>query len=208
MKLDSKYFDCIRVKPDEDRLLRELHPGCEWKGCDNPAPHRAPKGRGREGEYFNFCLEHVRRYNKSYNYFDGMSDEEVAGYQKAAATGHRPTWSMGTRAPGSRRAGQQADFRHFMYSFAVEDGFGLFGEATGRDQAREYTSARPIRNMERKCLTALNLDIDATPGQIKQRYKILVKRLHPDANGGDRRSEDKLREVIQAYNYLKKVGLC
>ncbi|MDH3579214.1 MAG: molecular chaperone DnaJ, partial [Hyphomicrobiales bacterium] len=75
MKLDSKYFDCIRVKPDEDRRSHDEHPSCDWSGCTRAAQHPAPRGRDREGQYFNFCLDHVRQYNKSYNYFNGMSDE-------------------------------------------------------------------------------------------------------------------------------------
>jgi DnaJ-domain-containing protein 1 len=67
---------------------------------------------------------------------------------------------------------------------------------------------RMIRNAERKALDTLNLDIHATAAEIKARFKELAKRLHPDANGGDRSREDKLREIIQAYNYLKSVGFC
>jgi len=209
MNLDSKYFDCIRVKPQEDRLRREELPRCHWKGCDKPAEHRAPMGRGREGQYFNFCLEHVREYNKSYNYFAGMSDQEVASYQKASLTGHRPTWSMGSR---SERNGGRSEDRPaqggFVHGFSVEDVFGLFGRATIGEGPRPYEGARPIRRAERKCLLALDLDETATAHDIKTRYKMLVKRHHPDSNGGDRRSEGKLREVIQAYNYLKSAGLC
>ena len=68
---------------------------CGWPGCRAAGTHRAPKGRGRDGEYLFFCLDHVREYNHSYNYFAGMSDDEVAAWQKAAITGHRPTWKMG-----------------------------------------------------------------------------------------------------------------
>ena len=207
MKLDSKYFDGIRVKPDQDRLLRDRHPACDWKGCAEPALYPAPRGRGREGEYFRFCLDHVRQYNKSYNYFDGMSDDEVASFQKSALTGHRPTWQVGSGArngdaPGD---GQPQGFPHGM---DVDDLFGLFGHATADGKARDDGPQRPIRNVERKCLQALNLRETATRHEIKTRFKELVKRHHPDRNGGDRRSEDKLREVIQAYNYLKQVGLC
>lgn len=205
MKLDSKYFDSIRVKPDEDRMLRDTHPACDWRGCTNPAQHPAPKGRGREGQYFNFCLSHVREYNKSYNYFNGMSDDEVAGFQKSNLTGHRPTWSMGSR---SGKKSQEHEDKGFMHGFSVDDVFGFFGRSTIGTGPREYTNARPIRRAERKCLTALDLDDAANASDIKKRYKTLVKRLHPDANGGDRRSEAKLREVIQAYNYLKQAGLC
>ena len=73
-------------------------PPCSWPGCDKAGAHRAPKGRGREGEYHLFCLDHVRDYNKSYNYFSGMSDDDVATYQKSSITGHRPTWSSGVNA--------------------------------------------------------------------------------------------------------------
>ena len=205
MKLDSKYFDCIRVKPDKDRLLRDVCPQCDWQGCTNPAQHLAPRGRGREGQYFHFCLDHVRQYNKSYNYFSGMSDDEVASFQKAATTGHRPTWSMGTRAASAR---DRASSRGFMYEFAVDDPFGLFGRSSVDGGPEAYRPVRTIRNAERKCLTALDLDVTATREDIRERFKTLVKRHHPDSNGGDRRSEDKLREVIQAYNYLRQAGLC
>ncbi len=96
MKFDSPLFDRIRVKPDEDRRPRGDAPCCDWKGCGNAATHRAPKGRVRENEYYRFCLDHVREYNHSYNYFAGMSQDAVAQYQKDSITGHRPTWKMGT----------------------------------------------------------------------------------------------------------------
>ena len=100
MKLNSKYFDSIRVAPKREASESEKkkHPACQWKGCGRPAPHRAPKGRGRDGEYFSFCVDHVREYNASYNYFDGMSDAEVTDFQKDAMTGHRPTWKVGANS--------------------------------------------------------------------------------------------------------------
>src|SRR5256714_12583420 len=103
MKLDSPLFNRIRVKPEQDHQPRGQASVCEWPGCAAAATHRAPKGRLREGEYWRFCLEHVREYNHSYNYFAGMSDDAVARYQKEAVTGHRPTWKMsldGRRAAG------------------------------------------------------------------------------------------------------------
>jgi len=96
MKFDSPLFDRIRVKPEKDRRPKTGGPGCEWHGCKEKAAHRAPKGRGRENEYWRFCLDHARAYNQSYNFFTGMSDAAVMAYQKDALTGHRPTWKMGT----------------------------------------------------------------------------------------------------------------
>src|SRR3984885_8100591 len=112
MSNDSPLFDRIRVKPDQDRRLRAELPGCQWPRCGAAATHRAPKGRLRANEYWRFCLEHVREYNHSYNYFAGMSEDAVARYQKDALTGHRPTWKMGLSGTGrggrSARGGSQA----------------------------------------------------------------------------------------------------
>jgi len=176
MKFDSPLFDRIRVKPDKDRRPKTGGPGCEWHGCKEKATNRAPKGRGRENEYWRFCLEHARAYNQSYNFFAGMPDAAVMAYQKDALTGHRPTWKMGT------------------------------GKRTVRAEQRARAETRPIRNAERKALDTLGLDVDANPQQVKARFKELVKRHHPDANGGDRSTEDRLVEIIQSYNYLKSVG--
>ncbi len=207
MKLDSKYFDVIRVKPDEDRLLREQFPPCEWNGCREPGRFPAPMGRGREGQYFKFCLEHVRQYNKSYNYFAGMSEEEIAHYQKNTTTGHRPTWSMGLKGKRSGDARGGSKPNGFQWRFATVDPFGFFRDDQDPHPDR-MPERRPVRNAERKCLDALDLTEMATAKEIKARFKTLVKRLHPDSNNGVAGSEDKLREVIQAYNYLKRAGLC
>jgi hypothetical protein len=195
MKFDSPLFDRIRVKPTEDRRPRPDAPVCDWKGCQCEATHRAPKGRHRENEYWRFCLDHVREYNSSYNFFAGMSDDAVTKYQKDAITGHRPTWKMGT---GKSRP----DPDH------AEDPFGMFSEFAGgfRQKAAPVEPARTVRNAERKALDALGLEPGASAVEVKARFKLLVKRHHPDANGGDRTLEDRLREIIQAYNYLKSVG--
>lgn len=206
MKLNSKYFDSIRVKPGEVRLRNQQVRLCEWEGCDKAGAHRAPKGRGREGEYYLFCIDHVREYNKSYNYFNGMSDSEVTDYQKAAMTGHRPTWSAGINA-WSEKAGRTGTARP-RPGPETADPFGLFSEGGKRGPEQEPKPRRPIRNAERKAFTSLDLPIDSSPEEIKARFKLLVKRHHPDSNGGDRSNEDRLREIIQGYNYLKKAGFC
>ena len=152
---------------------------------------RAPKGREREGEYFTFCRDHVREYNASYDYFRGMDDASMARFRQADAVGHRPTWKLGARAAA---AGHPIDE-------------SVFAEA--RAARRRGARGKPLQNeppprynaLAIKALMTLELGGDATPAKIKARYKDLVKRHHPDANGGDRSSEDRLREIIQAYNY-------
>jgi hypothetical protein len=204
MTSNSPLFDRIRVKPDRDRRVRSELPGCQWPGCAAPATHRAPKGRLRASEYWRFCLEHVREYNNSYNFFAGMSDDAVAKYQKEDLTGHRPTWKMGSLG-GERRGSGRAGFRHA--GWAAEDPFELLGE-TGASRAKPASEGRKILNAQRRALDTLGLEGDASRTDIKMRFKMLVKRHHPDANGGDRGSEDRLREIIAAYNYLKSAGFC
>lgn len=197
MKFDSPIFDKVRVKPDKDRRLKADGPACEWAGCTEKASHRAPKSRGEEHKYWRFCLEHVRQYNQNYNFFKGMSDAAVMAYQKDALTGHRPTWKMGT-GKGTVRP----DFSAFG---GQADPFSLFGEGVRAEQ-QARAEARPVRNAERKALDTLGLEVGANKHQVKMRFKELVKRHHPDANGGDRSTEDRLVEIIQSYNYLKSVG--
>jgi len=200
MKFDSPLFDKIRVKPGEDRRRDPGAPCCEWKGCANAATHRAPKGRSNENEHWRFCLDHVRQYNHSYNYFAGMSADDVSKYQKDAVTGHRPTWKMGT---GNTPGGME---------FNATDPLNLFREFNGgagwRKRAEQAAPVRTVRNAERKALNVLGLDVGVEAAEIKARFKELVKRHHPDANGGDRACEDMLREIIQAYGYLKAAGFC
>ena len=208
MSNDSPLFDRIRVKPDQDRRLRAEHPCCEWPGCNGAATHRAPKGRTRENEYWRFCLTHVREYNHSYNFFAGMSEADIARYQKEAVFGHRPTWKMGMN--GGRASARSHSARFQPNLEGADDPLGLFrhfgpsGPSDGEHLRRR--ESRVIHNAERRALDTLGLEPGATTVEIKVRFKTLVKRHHPDANGGDRSSEDRLREIIQAYNYLKSVG--
>jgi DnaJ-domain-containing protein 1 len=92
----------------------------------------------------------------------------------------------------------------------TRDPFNMFREfgAGSRPRTDRAEPQRAVRNAERKALHELGLEEGANKVEIKARFKLLVKRHHPDANGGDRATEDKLREIIQAYNYLKSVGAC
>ncbi|MDQ3558511.1 MAG: DnaJ domain-containing protein [Pseudomonadota bacterium] len=205
MKLDSAYFDKIRIERGETPAPSARTRPCQAQGCAAEATHRAPKGRQAEGEYLWFCLDHVRLYNKSYNYFSGMNDAAVQAFQKDATIGHRPTWRMGVNAkdaetppPGGRAK--------YGWTDRTQDPFRFFGD--GFQSSQPEPERRQVHNMELKSLQTLGLDKAASAADVKARYKLLVKRHHPDANGGDRSLEDRLREIIQAYSYLKSVGFC
>lgn len=201
----SKYFEKIRVRRDPTGEAKADAPTCQWDGCKEAGLHRAPVGRQREGEYFRFCFDHVREYNKSFNYFSGVSASEIARFQKEALTGHRPTWTIASNgsarfAPdfAQKRSGRAG------YHNRMRDPFNLFNTHDARPAQR----SRAARPLEAKALETLGLDANATGAAIKARYKELVKLHHPDANGGDRGSEDRFRDVLQAYRLLKQAGLC
>lgn len=217
MKLDSKLFDMIRAsrrRPDET----VAGPPCAWPGCEEVGTHRAPLGRDREGEYTVLCLEHVKAYNRTYNYFEGMSEAAIAAYQKDAVTGHRPTSRMGLGP--DRRAQADARTHRAAWSGLYDDPFDLFrasrvgaagmngNGASGVHDAGRAAERRRVSVAESRAFEVLGLPDDASKEGIKARYKALVKRHHPDANNGDRSSEARLRSVINAYAVLRRSGYC
>ena len=206
MSAYSKLFEKIRIRPPKDEPGAETAPMCQWDGCDKKGPYRAPVGRMREGEYFHFCLDHVRLYNKSFNYFSGVPDSEVARFQKEALTGHRPTWRVGSNGT-ARAAADFANVRSGSASYyrRVRDPHGFF---TDRKSEPVQPPVRKLRALEARALDTLGLDADATAEDIRKRYKLLIKQHHPDANGGDRTSEARFSAVLEAYRLLRQSGLC
>lgn len=225
MKLTSKYFDSIRIAPRKRRgveepphvrrMKREEAPkNCAWAGCKETGIFRAPKDRSPSGaealnadaQYIWFCETHIRQFNQNYDFFKGMSDADVATFQRDALTGHRPTWNLGVNAanaafgtPFAARLRRASPFR---------DPFGFFDEPPGAATGEQAETRRKPRALEQQALDTLHLPPTASLNEIKARYKELVKRHHPDANGGDRSAEERLRKVIQAYDYLRKSGFC
>ena len=210
MKLNSKYFDGIRIKGKGGKPEPEVI-SCEWPDCEAAGNYRAPKGRNAEGQYFRFCAAHVKAYNKSYNYFDGMADNDIGAWIRASQTGHRPTWKLGDsswaenkRARAAKGTGKTRQ-RGYKHDADMNDPHSVFEEHAA---SRGIPSRGRVGNAQRKALDTLGLDPGVTAEEIKAQYKMLVKRFHPDANGGSRETEDRLREIITAYNYLKDAGVC
>jgi len=197
-----KFVD-IRVKKPGAAAAEERAPdarGCDHGGCVRPGLHRAPKSRGREGEFWWFCADHAADYNRSWNYFAGMSDEELAAYDRAEAAGHRPTWTF-RAARGDRLS---AAYRNFQ-SGKRRDPFGMFN-SDGAAKA-ERDEAPRLSRLQLLALETLDLPPGSAPAVIRERYALLVKRYHPDSNGGDRTMETQLHKVIRAFQTLKSSGL-
>ena len=197
--VNSKFFDGIKISKKQESIKREDN--CQWEDCEMPAVHKAPKGRGMEGQYYNFCLKHVREYNKNYNYFEGMNQTDLSKFQKEAMLGDRPTWKLGV------------DNKDQLGSFSAEEILKkLKANRTGINQDGEklnYNSQKrqKIGNAAKKALYVLGLDNTSTSDEIKNRYKLLVKKHHPDLKGGKETSDEKLIEIIKSYRNLKSIGL-
>jgi hypothetical protein len=206
-----KFVD-IRVRPpvegeaEREADVHALKPGerqCDHPGCLRAATARAPKSRDMLNEHYWFCQPHAAEYNRNWNFFAGLSDSEVRRRQdEELMTGGRPTWQM----KAGRHSREAAAFAHnFGAGQGYRDPFNLFGG--GGAQRRPEPEARRLGKIERNALADLDLDEDADGPKIRTRYTELVRRLHPDANNGDRSGEHRLQRVIRAYQTLRKAGM-
>jgi len=183
----------MRIKPDVPPPVKKLRP-CDDKGCPGEGSYRVPKSRDKLNEHLWFCLEHARAHNEHWDYFNGMSEAEIEAFRVDAVTGHRPTWPLGKQA---------ARMRNGHDSHPYDDKYGVFVDVAEKPRPPERRLLRP----QLVALETLNLDATATLQEVKARYKELVKRFHPDANGGDRGAEERLKQVIKAYGVLRASGL-
>ncbi|WP_375619123.1 MULTISPECIES: J domain-containing protein [unclassified Bartonella] len=204
MTITSKLFDSIRISSNKKQKAEPEAQQCQWEGCEKTGSHKAPAGRNHEGQYLYFCIEHVRAYNKNFNYFSGLSNKDIAKFQKDALTGHRPTWPTDlSNGTSKKTAANYAKIRSgtAAYQNRIRDPFTLFTE-------RHSNFSRKLKPLEAKAFDTLGLQSNASAEDIKMKYKELVKKHHPDSNGGNRASEERFRDVLHAYNLLKKSGLC
>ncbi len=173
---------------------------CAEPGCEEPGEFRAPPlegasdGGGGPGAFRWMCLEHVRAFNSRYNYFDGMTADEIHRAQLPLAG-----WESETRAFARAGSGDQgprwADFR---------DPLDAIGARYRREVAPERSDGKPLSGQDRASLKVLGLAPDADRTALRKRYSELVRTYHPDRNGGDRSHEAMLQKVIAAYQQLRQ----
>jgi hypothetical protein len=204
-----KFVD-IRVRPpkegeaEAEKDVNALKPGeraCDHAGCRTAAVSKAPKSRDLPGQYYWFCQPHAAEYNRNWDFFAGMSEQQVQAAQAARAHGDRPTWQF----KASRLSREAA-------AFSAKAGTGQgYGDPLGVFSAKARAAApaprRQLGKLERNALADLDLTDESQGPEIRARYTELVKRCHPDANGGDRSAEARLQRVIKAYKTLQKAKL-
>jgi hypothetical protein len=195
-KQSARFKTDIRIKPETARVEpTTVQRPCARPGCGENGGFKVTRSRERLGEYIWLCLGHAREHNESWDFFAGMDEKAIESFRNDAVTGHRPTWPLGKRA---------ARMQNPFGTFGVDDGFGTFEkDADSKPRRPERTLTR----LQMQSLDTLQLAHSATLLEIKARYKELVKRFHPDANGGDRGAEERLKQVIKAYGVLRASGL-
>jgi hypothetical protein len=190
-----------RAQTDAAKANADARP-CDNIGCPSPGICRAPKSRERMNEYWWFCEAHAGDYNRRWNFFSGMTDDEFRAFQEAEFIGHRPTW---TTKP-SRDAREAGKKKFETTGEGFRDDHELFGEAAER--LRRETHRRENRSkVVLMALEVIGVEEDADSPTIRRRYTELVKKYHPDSNGGDRAAEERLQRVIRAYQTLKTAGV-
>jgi hypothetical protein len=186
----------VSVATKQSRLhgrVEGARANCAVPGCDAPGEFKAPLQPANfdgPGAWRFLCLDHVREHNARYNYFDGMSAEEIQDAQGPLAGWERPSRKFA--ANGADPPPKWADFADPLDAISTQ-----FRHVRDRKLSR-------FSKQEQRALSVLGLGEDADRHAVRQRYSTLVRRYHPDKNGGDRSHEARLSEVIEAYQLLRK----
>jgi hypothetical protein len=167
---------------------------CEHPGCGQDGQYRAPKSREALDDYWWFCRDHVREYNLKWNFFSGSTEEEFARQLDRDRVWDRETKPFGPRGETDRAWSR----------LGIDDPLQVLGENGTRNPGKAGTGTRKLPPSERRALDILEARDTWTRTEIRKQYKSLVKDLHPDMNGGNRADEDRLQEVVWAWDQLRE----
>jgi len=185
LRFNSRFWEDPKETFDPDT------PKCEWPHCTDDGNFKAPRTRENLRNYRLFCLEHVRQYNKRWNFYEGMDMDDIERDMYKDRTWQRPTWNFGTKKkhPSHARGG-------------FKDDFGFFNQ-DGSFKGEPEDDFTQFDFEQRKAFALLDLKPDVSMAELKTRYKILVKKHHPDVNNGDKDAEERFKIISQAYTLLK-----
>lgn len=171
---------------------------CAHPGCEAPGEFRAPPAADRRSsdhapEWRWLCLDHVREFNAGYNFFSGMSMDEIEAAQRPYSG-----WERETRAFAHTGADRPPRWGEFS------DPLDAIGARFKQAASRQREDGKPLSGENRRDLETLGLDANSDRHALRKRYTELVRRYHPDHNGGDRSHETALRKTIDAYQRLRR----
>ena len=161
---------------------------CEWSKCKKTGVYKAPVEKDNSKKFKLLCLEHIKVFNKSWNYFADMKEEEIENFIKSDLTWHKPTKSFGS----------SENFFRILWVNALDDKPGMF-----KDSIFKNFKKSKLSDKDRDALKILGLKNDTNWSDIQKRFKMLVKKYHPDKNQGSRKYEDILKKITLAYSQLR-----
>ena len=164
---------------------------CEWKNCKESGKFKAPLEKDNSRNYKWLCEEHIKSFNKNWNYFEGMSQKEIENFVKSDLTWHRPTQQFGS----------SDNFFNILWNNALSDKFNLFKE----DKIFNSSDNKKLSEKDKDAFKIMDLEFNANWLSIQKKFKTLVKKFHPDRNSGNKQFEDKLKKVTLAYSHLKLI---
>ena len=166
---------------------------CEWENCKESGKFKAPSEKNNSKNYRWLCEEHIKLFNKNWNYFDGMSQEEIEKFLKSDLTWHRPT----------QKFGSSDNFFNILWNNALNDKFNFFG----KDEKMNGLNAGRLSEKDKDAFGMLGLELNVDWPIVQKKFKTLVKKFHPDRNAGNKQFEDKLKKITLAYSHLKLIML-
>ena len=163
---------------------------CDWNNCTDEGLYKAPKERDNSKDYRLLCLNHIKEFNKNWNYFSGMSDEQICTFLKSDMTWHKPTQSFSS----------SDNFFKILWDNALKDDL----KKTNINGEYDHMTQFRFDNNDIKAFSILGISVGLEWNKINIKFKSLVKKLHPDNNHGNKKYEEKLKLITLAYTQLKK----
>ena len=164
---------------------------CEWENCNEIGDFKAPIERDNSKNHRWLCEEHIKVFNKSWDYFDGMNQSEIEDFIKSDMTWHRPTQEFGS----------SDNFFNILWNNALNDKFNFFKE----EKINHISISRKFNEKDKDAFRIMGLELNADWSIIQKKFKTLVKKFHPDKNAGSKQYEDKLKKITMAYSHLKMI---
>jgi len=164
---------------------------CDWSNCKENGEFKAPLERDNSKSYRWLCEEHIKLFNKNWNYFDGMGQNEIENFIKSDLTWHRPT----------QKFGSSDNFFSILWNNALNDNFNFFKQ----EKVIDSLGGNKLSEKDKDAFKIMELEINAGWPIIQKKFKTLVKKLHPDRNAGNKEFEDKLKKITLAYSHLKLI---
>ena len=161
---------------------------CDWSNCKENGAYKATVEKDNSKKYRLFCLEHIKIFNKKWNYFSDMNDQEIEYFIKSDLTWHKSTKSFGS----------SENFFNILWNNALEDKLNIFKSANFKEFKKTNLS-----NTDRDALDIMELNYEVKWEEVQKTFKTLVKKYHPDKNHGNKEFEDKLKKITLAYSQLK-----